>query len=217
MSKELRCPICSEPTAKLFGKNNIYGLCKEHSKMQKNGELIQCSDCGTWHHIFEKCECKKLTCLICGNDSKGKHFCLDCWKEYKNKSIDLRLKNLKFDKIIDKYGNLQYKCEDGRWVRSSQEQTIANTLWSMKIQFVYEEVVNYLSEEDKMKELHPDFYLPEYNVYIEHIGFSNKNRENVTKYKSKIYEEQGKKVIFTTPENLKDFKRFLKNKLNITK
>ncbi|MBO5924663.1 MAG: hypothetical protein J6Q52_00180 [Clostridia bacterium] len=220
------CPICGEPTYLVYGKNARKDkLCYKHGMQANKGEIVQCPVCGTWNEKDATCKCKKvksenkseneLTCIICGEPSNGKHFCIDCWHQYKDRSIDIRLKHLKFDSILDDYGNLKYKCEDGRHVRSIQEQTIANMLWSMEIQYVYEETVNYFTEEDKMKSIHPDFYLPKYKLYIEHIGFTNKKHDKITEYKRKIYEEQGKKVIFTTPENLTDFKQFIKKELNI--
>ena len=60
---------------------------------------------------------------------------------------------MKFDTILDDYGNLKYKCEDGRSVRSLQEQSIANTLWSLDIKYVYEEKVYYYTEEEKEEAL----------------------------------------------------------------
>lgn len=228
MSEQLRCPICGEPTNVYKGNARKDGLCRKHGMQANKGEIVQCADCGKWNDKDVICDCKKvkeeskevkqdneLTCIICGEPSNGKHFCIDCWHQYKDRSIDIRLKHLKFDSILDDYGNLKYKCEDGRHVRSIQEQTIANMLWSMEIQYVYEETVNYFTEEDKMKSIHPDFYLPKYKLYIEHIGFTNKKHDKITEYKRKIYEEQGKKVIFTTPENLTDFKQFIKKELNI--
>lgn len=162
-----------------------------------------------------KKEVEELTCLICGEPSNGKHFCLECWKAYKNRSLDIRLKNLKFDSILDDYGNLKFKCDDGRSVRSLQEQSIANTLWKLEIQYVYEEEVSYVNEEDEYKTIKPDFYLPKYDLYIEHIGFNNKKHNEIIEYKRKIYEKQNKKVLFTTPENLTDFKQFIKKELKI--
>ena len=224
MSEGMKCPICGEPTSIYMGKARKDGLCREHGKQAKNGEIEQCPDCSAWKKTNQKCQCSKakkngvteeITCLICGETSNGKHFCLDCWNQYKDRSIDIRLKHLKFDSILDDYGNLKFKCEDGRHVRSIQEQSIANMLWSMEIQYVYEETVNYFTDDDKMKSIHPDFYLPKYKIYIEHIGFTNKKHDKITEYKRKIYEEQGKKVIFTTPENLTDFKQFIKKELNI--
>ena len=222
------CPICGDPTNVYMGNARKDGLCRKHGMQANKGEIVQCPECGTWNEKDATCKCKKvkvenkeikseneLTCIICDEPSNGKHFCIDCWHQYKDRSIDIRLKHLKFDSILDDYGNLKYKCEDGRHVRSIQEQTIANMLWSMEIQYVYEETVNYFTEEDKMKSIHPDFYLPKYKLYIEHIGFTNKKHDKITEYKRKIYEEQGKKVIFTTPENLTDFKQFIKKELNI--
>ena len=59
----------------------------------KKGEIVQCADCGKWHEKEVICDCKKvkeeskeikseneLTCIICGEPSNGKHFCIDCWK-----------------------------------------------------------------------------------------------------------------------------------------
>lgn len=226
MSEELKCPICGKPTNVYFGNARKDRLCLEHGKMANNGEIEQCPDCNKWHKTGEVCECKshnektksnseELTCIICGKPSNGKHFCIDCWQQYKDRSIDIRLKNLKFDSLLDDYGNLKYKCEDGRYVRSLQEQSIANTLWNLGIQYVYEEQVNYFTEDEQIKKLHPDFYLPKYNTYIEHIGFTSKKHDNITEYKKKIYEEQGKKVLFTNTKNLTDFKNFIKETFHI--
>lgn len=203
-----KCIICGKKT-----KGTAF--CKDCWKEHDNEELLEILNSQTNLTKEESKPENELACIICGEPSNGKHFCIDCWNQYKDRSIDIRLKNLKFDSILDDYGNLKYKCEDGRHVRSIQEQSIANMLWSMEIQYVYEETVNYFTEEDKMKSLHPDFYLPKYNLYIEHIGFTNKKHNKIIEYKRKIYEEQGKNVIFTSPENLTDFKQFIKKELKI--
>ena len=96
--EELKCPICGEPTNVYMGNARKDHLCRKHAKELKDGLIEQCQDCGKWHKASEECECKKhnsekLTCLICGKPSNGKHFCLDCWKKYKDKSIDLRINN----------------------------------------------------------------------------------------------------------------------------
>ena len=44
--EELKCPICGKETANIYGKYNRFGLCKEHSKQQKDGLIEQCPDCG---------------------------------------------------------------------------------------------------------------------------------------------------------------------------
>ena len=209
-----KCQICGKGT-----KFN-FPLCSDCNEKKEQGLIVQ-DENGKWKLKEETktpvTEDKPLeiTCLICGKPSNGKHFCLDCWKLYGNRSVDIRLKNLKYDCILDDYGNLKYKCEDGRYVRSLQEQSIANTLWNLEIQYIYEEEVYYYTEDEKAKTLHPDFFLPKYNVYIEHIGFTNKKHNEITEFKKKEYNKQGKKVLFTNPETLTDFKQFIKKELKL--
>ena len=231
MSNDLICPICGEPTYLVYGHPRKDHLCRIHGTMQNRGEISINSE-GFFIETAtgkilnspsknekDKEETKKnteeITCLLCGENSNGKHFCISCYHEYKNRSVDIRLKNLKFETILDDYGNLKYKCEDGRYVRSLQEQSIANTLWGLDIKYVYEEKVYYYTDEERAKTISPDFYLPKYNLYIEHIGFSSKKHDSITQYKQKIYDEQEKKVIFTSPENLQDFKDFIKRTLKL--
>ena len=110
MSEDLKCPICGKPTAHIYGNYNKYGLCIEHSKQEKAGQIEQCPDCGKWHHIFEKCECKKKkvsteentenVCIICGKSSNGKPQCIDCYHETRN-HIDSLDKNKTIRQLRD--------------------------------------------------------------------------------------------------------------------
>ena len=211
------CPICGNPTYLVYGKyprkDGLCGPCsKKQMQKEKESELVEEPK---ERAAAEPAAASELTCIICGEPSNGKHFCLSCYHEYKNRSVDIRFKNLKFETILDDYGNLKYKCEDGRYVRSLQEQSIANSLWALDIKYVYEEKVYYYTEEESAKTIAPDFFLPKYNLYIEHIGFTSKKHDSITQYKQKIYDEQGKKVIFTSPENLQDFKDFIKRTLKL--
>lgn len=228
MSEELKCPICGKPTAHIYGNYNKYGLCIEHSKQEKAGEIEQCPDCGKWNKTGETCDCKKnthkeepknnseeLTCIICGKPSNGKHFCLDCWKEYKDKSIDIRIKNCTEIEIIDKYGNQQYKCDDGRKVRSKSEKIISDFLFKYGIRTIYEKTVYYYPDNEKAIELHPDFYLIDKDIYIEHNGVNSKSYKNNKIKTQKMYEELGYKVIVTTEEDLADIEAKLKPILRI--
>lgn len=90
MSNDLKCPICGEPTNVYMGNARKDRLCRIHAKMLKEGLIYQCSGCGKWNDKDVTCECKQskkekseseLTCIICGEPSNGKHFCLKCWKE----------------------------------------------------------------------------------------------------------------------------------------
>lgn len=224
MTDKHTCPICGEPTNCYMGNYRKDGLCKKHSKELKEGIIELCPDCNTWHKTSEPCKCKKietkeqqneLTCIICGHPSKGKHFCLDCYHKYKNRSIDIRITKCTTTKILDEYGNLTIKCDDGRCVRSRAEALIYNWLFNKKIRAIYEETIYYTDENGEQKELHPDFYLPDYELYIEYNELTNKPYLAKKEYSMKIYKSLNKNVIIMTDEDLNDISACLKPILRI--
>ena len=233
MSNEnLICPICGDPTNVYMGKARRDRLCRKHGMQANKGELVQCPDCNTWNNAGEDCKCKKpatkavvkelpkepnssdLTCIICGENSNGKHFCYKCYTEYKDKSIDIRITNCKEIKVLDKYGNLTIECDDGRRVRSRAEALISNFLYNNKIRSVYERTI-YYKENGEDKTLHPDFYLPDYDVYIEYNEITKKSYLKSKEYTRKIYDQLGFKVIIMDDSDLNSIAGCLKPKLGI--
>ena len=220
MSEDLKCPICGKPTFIYFGSPRKDRLCKEHGTMSNKGEIEQCPECGKWNKTGETCECKKnthkeepknnleeLTCIICGKPSNGKHFCVDCWKKYHSKTIDIRIEYCKDTKIIDAYGNKDTKTANGLYVRSIQEKVIYDELFRRGIKCEYERTISYKNEQGELKELHPDFYLTDYKIYIEHWGYldsRNKQYEEEKSFKEKIYKSKGYKLAATTSADIKD-------------
>ncbi|MBQ2809654.1 MAG: hypothetical protein IJF11_02045 [Clostridia bacterium] len=226
MNNESKCPICGEPTFLVYGKYpRKDGLCKECSQKLFNNEIIQCINCGKWHNTEEICECFKapktnasesneITCIICGKDSKGKHFCINCYHEYKDKSIDIRITNCKEVEILDKYGNLTIECDDGRRVRSRAEALISNFLYNNKIRSVYEKTI-YYEENGESKTLHPDFYLPDYELYIEYNEIKKKGYLKSKEYTKSIYEKLNLKVLIMDDKDLNSIAGCLKPILKI--
>ena len=217
------CPICGNPTALVYGKYpRKDSLCKECAKRLLNKEIEQCPDCGKWKDTTEQCICKKktnkteieLTCIICGEPSNGKHFCLSCYHEYKSKSIDIRITNCREIQILDQYGNLTIECDDGRKVRSRAEALISNFFYNNKIRSVYEKTI-YYKENGEDKQLHPDFYLPDYDVYIEYNEIKKKSYLKNKAYTKKIYDKLGFKVIIMDEQDLCSIAGCLKPKLGI--
>ncbi|MDP3684329.1 MAG: UvrD-helicase domain-containing protein, partial [Ignavibacteria bacterium] len=99
----------------------------------------------------------------------------------------LRLKRYVLDYIIDKIHldktHKKYLPKDGKYfttldgtkVRSKSEQFIADWLYRHSIKYEYEPLLNV-----KDFSFHPDFYIPEANLYIEHVSdksFSMVNKE----------------------------------------
>ena len=212
MDNETKCPICGKPTAHIYGKYNKYGLCNEHSRQQKNGEIEQCPDCGKWNRTGEECDCHKpaaesksdeLTCIICGKPSNGKHFCYECYKRYKNKEILIKIIKCEFptgEPLDESYEGI-YECNDGHIVKSTFEQQIDNWLHDNDIQHGYETPVNVGTE----KPLRPDFYLKNYlgekkDVYIEYFGLKgNPKYDEETRYKIELYKKKKLTVICLYP------------------
>lgn len=225
MEKELKCPICGEPTNVYMGKARKDGLCRTHGMQANKGEIVQCADCGKWNDKDIICDCKKtknenkieneLTCIICGEPSNGKHFCLKCWNRYKDKSIDIRIIHCKDIEILDAYGNLQYKCDDGRKVRSKSEKIISDFLFKYGIRTIYEKPIYYYPNESETITLHPDFYLPDYDYYIEHNGIDTKSYKANKAKTEEMYKSLNYKVIITTESDLGDIEAKLKPILRI--
>ena len=99
----------------------------------------------------------------------------------------LHLKRYILDYVIDKIhldkNRSNYPAKDGKYfttlngtkVRSKSEQFIADWLYRHSIKFEYEPLLNV-----KDFAFHPDFYIPDANLYIEHVSdksFSTKNKE----------------------------------------
>jgi ATP-dependent exoDNAse (exonuclease V) beta subunit len=94
----------------------------------------------------------------------------------------LRLKRYLLDYVVDKihlqqfskpgiqYDNKWYTCLDGTRVRSKSEQFIADWFYRHSIRYEYEPLLNV-----RDFEFHPDFFVPEANLYIEHV--SNKSAD----------------------------------------
>lgn len=222
----MNCKICEKPSG-------MYPLCQACFKLRDAGKIAKCEECGEWHYTNKPCRCTKpvtktvvkkppketleteLTCIICGEPSNGKHFCLSCYHKYKERSIDIRITNCKETEILDAYGNLQYKCDDGRKVRSKSEKIISDFLFKYRIRTIYEKAIYYYPNENETITLHPDFYLPDYDFYIEHNGVDTKSYKANKSKTEEMYKSLGYKVIVTTEADLVDIEAKLKPALKI--
>lgn len=224
---ENKCPICGEPTSVYMGKARKDKLCRKHGMMKNAGEITMNEE-GLYTEtrtgkiintikekkIENKVSENELTCIICGEPSNSKHFCMPCYNKYKNKAIDIRITNCKEIKILDQYGNLTIECDDGRRVRSRAEALISNFFYNNKIRSVYEKTV-YYEEDGEDKTLHPDFYLPDYDIYIEYNEIKKKSYLKNKEYTQKIYDRLGLKVIIMDDQDLNSIAGCLKPKLKI--
>jgi len=148
-------------------------------------------------------------CLFCKAETPDV-FCSKCSDKYAGKNLAIIINDLREVKRIqevDKYYSFAiHRCEDGHVVRSKSEVIIDDFLYRHRIWHVYEKplTVNGVT-------IHPDFYLPQYDVYIEHLGYRGyKKYDNQTEFKKALYD---KKVVYTTEEDISQIEEVLSRKL----
>ena len=232
--EKLICPICGEPTNVYMGKARRDRLCRKHGMLANKGELVQCEKCGGWNGGEESCKCKTtakpivkeppresaasdLTCIICGEDSNGKHFCYNCYRKYKEKVVLLKVHKCEFptgEPLDESYEGV-YECEDGHIVKSISEQVIDDWLAEQGIFHAYEAPLD-IGEEKPIK---PDFCLKNYlgkgkDVYIEYFGLKGQPKyDEHTAFKMKHYRRLGITLICLYPKDSKNLKFALQTKV----
>lgn len=58
----------------------------------------------------------------------------------------------------------------GELVKSFEECEIANFLYTQGIDYIYEADYEHKTSDSRRRQYQPDFYLPDYQIYIEHLG-----------------------------------------------
>lgn len=93
------------------------------------------------------------------------------------KALDLETLKSKYDK--EKYiaANAQEKSRahttlQGERVKSIEETKIANFLFMHGVAYEYEKIYPHESYDSEHKNYRPDFYLTDYDIYLEHFGIS---------------------------------------------
>ena len=111
--------------------------------------------------------------------------------------------NYCFDEVFLERRNFETKVElqknirakDGTWVQSVGERLICEALDAEKIRYRYDERFRILDG----YAIRPDFYLPEFDVYIEYWGMDTADYKIGMLKKQKLYQQQGKKLVSLYP------------------
>lgn len=223
------CVICGKEGYSYFP------FCYEHLQEKNAGKIVKCDDCGTWHYTdksCEKCEGGKpinlphkddkpleqnveliigQNCIICGEPSNGFLFCKNHYYKYRNKALLVKITKCSEIEVLDESYEGIYVCRDGHVVKSKSEREIDNYLFDHKIAHAYERALTIDGET-----FHPDFYLPELKVYIEHWGYDESNLEytRTKNYKIPKYRQKGITLICTHEKtDSKDIEAALDRKL----
>jgi hypothetical protein len=109
-------------------------------------------------------------------------YCDACFNE-----VYLRRRN--FDTQVEL--NKTISTADGRLVQSDGERIIADFLMQRDIAYRYDERLQIIDG----YAIRPDFYLPEFDVYIEYWGMDTADYKIGMLKKQKLYQQQGKRLI----------------------
>lgn len=105
----------------------------------------------------------------------------------------------------------EFRCDNGVYVRSLSELFIADWLYANRIAFEYEREIFFQSCQHCA---HCDFYLSDYDVYIEFWGMENDEQYMAYKqWKESLYEKNGLNLISLDFQDLKLFRDTFTRKL----
>ncbi|MFL1706257.1 helicase IV [Campylobacter sp. MOP7] len=96
----------------------------------------------------------------------------------------------------------RYKSDSGDMVKSRAELVIANWLFYRRVKFIYEKKAN------ANQRVISDFYLVDYDVYIEFWGLETPAYLKRKKKKIKIYKKNRLKLIEMNDDSLRDLNQF---------
>lgn len=122
-----------------------------------------------------------------------------------------------FDEVFLERRNFETKVElqkriragNGTWVQSDGERLICEALDSAGIRYRYDERFRILDG----YAVRPDFYLPEFDVYIEYWGMDTADYKIGMLKKQKLYQQQGKRLISLYPSDKPDIRQHVLSKL----
>jgi len=142
-----------------------------------------------WNLIKEETN-KKPNLLFDGNENDQYLLIKDIFKnllkekEYQDILIqylayhpEQEVKEENFERKVEYYKYMRkkkYTTLNNIEVKSIGERDVGNFLFLHNIEFKYEPLVEWVDRDEQDKEYHPDFYLPEYDIYIEHWGLNEK-------------------------------------------
>lgn len=163
-------------------------------------------------------------CLICGKELKNEDHFL-CCEHYKKLVVnenynqeyeeDLKIFLNQFNDFINKYKYLKNSTKKNLnkkfffeyyYKYTEPEKAIANVLKKHNVNFLFDIGIKGAKEYDKQNKNHrrTDFYLIDYDIYIEYFGMENKPEYNKsTKAKKTIYKKLKMDLIDIYPKQIK--------------
>lgn len=101
--------------------------------------------------------------------------CLDHYRNIDFETLKGKCEQKDVNNYIDEL-KVNKQTLQGETVKSLEEVMIANYLFLNGINYIYEHKYPFESPDKYRKQYRPDFYLTDYNIYIEHFGITGDNR-----------------------------------------
>ncbi|MCK9264902.1 MAG: HEAT repeat domain-containing protein [Deltaproteobacteria bacterium] len=145
-------------------------------------------------------------------EEKAVHSCQRCGvglepDEYirSHKAFQRPFCNYCFDEVFLERRNFETKVElqknirakDGTWVQSEGERLICEALNGAGIRYRYDERFRILDG----YAIRPDFYLPEFDVYVEYWGMDTADYKIGMLKKQQLYQQQEKRLVSLYPDD----------------
>ncbi len=182
------------PTEKEYVKRSVEAAGKtirEAMRIEERRAVHHCRRCGVQVDAAEYVRSKKAFQRV---------FCDHCFDE-----VFMDRRNFETKVELQK----TIRAKDGTLVQSDGERRICEILALEKIIYRYDERFRILDG----YAIRPDFYLPEFDVYIEYGGMDTADYKIGMLKKQKLYQQQGKKLVSLYPKDKPQMREILQEKL----
>ncbi len=188
--------IARDPTQKDYVRVSAANAIAEAQKANRSAYARRHHWCTRCKRIIEDEEL-----FLKGMELFGKPYCRHCLDER-------MLESKNFEIVVDDAKAL--RTEDGTAVQSRGERRIADFLASRRIAYLYDERYRIAGD----VRIRPDFYLPEFDLYIEYWGMDTPEYVANMRKKLFLYQRAGKKLISLSFKDLAQLESVLEEKLS---
>ncbi len=174
--------IADNPSEKEYNRRDAaaaIATIEEALRMKAAGATTVCQRCGSDVAPDEYARSMKMF---------QRSFCDHCFDE-------TYIKRRNFDTRVEV--NKTIRATDGTLVQSDGERRIAEWLKAQGIAYRYDDRLRIVEG----RQIRPDFYLPEYDVYIEYWGMDTLDYKIGMLIKQQIYQHAGKRLISLYPSD----------------
>ena len=183
------------PKEKDYVKRSVVAsgkIIKQAKEISEKGKKYKCSRCSIVVNSDEYARSQKAF---------QRSYCDKCFDE-------VYLKRRNFDTKVEL--NKTIRTNDGTFVQSDGERKIAEWLTKNNITYRYDERFRIIEG----MAIRPDFYLPEFDVYIEYWGMDTADYKIGMLKKQKLYQQEGKKLVSLYFSDKPNLEKLLHQKLS---